>query len=59
MIKMSSVFFLAVGKPVMAIIASLTHDINCFEPLVILFPAIFEGNKTGSGIKDAVSLIYD
>lgn len=49
-IKMSSIFFQAVGKPVMAVISSLTRDIVCFVPLVILIPAIFEENQTGSGI---------
>ena len=49
-IKMSSIFFQAVGKPVMAVIASLTRDIICFVPLVILLPAVFEGNRAGSGI---------
>lgn len=49
-IKMSSIFFQAVGKPVMAVIASLTRDIVCFVPLVILIPAFFEGNQPGSGI---------
>lgn len=49
-IKMSSIFFQAVGKPVMAVIASLTRDIVCFVPLVILIPAIFERSQAGSGI---------
>lgn len=52
-IKMSSIFFQAVGKPGMAVIASLTRDIICFVPLVILLPAIFEGRRPGSGI-DAI-----
>ena len=49
-IKMSSIFFQAVGKPVMAVIASLTRDIVCFVPLVILIPSIFERNQASSGI---------
>ncbi len=49
-IKMSSIFFQAVGRPVMAVIASLTRDIVCFVPLVILIPSIFERNQAGSGI---------
>lgn len=49
-IKMSSIFFQAVGKPVMAVIASLTRDIVCFVPLVIMISAIFERNQAGSGI---------
>lgn len=50
LVKMSSIFFQAVGKPVMAVIASLTRDIVCFVPLVILIPSIFERNQAGSGI---------
>lgn len=49
-IKMSSIFFQAVGKPVMAIVASLTRDIICFVPLVILIPSIVERHQTGNGI---------
>ncbi|WP_195986054.1 cytidylate kinase family protein [Clostridium sp. D33t1_170424_F3] len=49
-IKMSSIFFQAVGKPLMAVIASLTRDIICFVPLVILIPAMAERNQAGSGI---------
>lgn len=50
-IKMSSIFFQAVGKPVMAVIASLTRDIVCFVPLVLLLPAFFEKHQAGSGIQ--------
>ena len=50
LVKMSSIFFQAVGKPVLAVIASLTRDIVCFVPLVILIPSIFERNQAGSGI---------
>lgn len=38
MVKMSSIFFQAVGKPIYAIISSLTRDIICFVPLVIALP---------------------
>jgi putative MATE family efflux protein len=37
-IKMSSIFFQAVGQPVKAAIISLTRDIVCFVPLVIFLP---------------------
>ena len=47
---MSSIFFQAVGKPVMAVVASLTRDIVCFVPLVILIPYVCEINQAGSGI---------
>ncbi|MDE6251340.1 MAG: MATE family efflux transporter [Lachnospiraceae bacterium] len=49
-IKMTSIFFQAVGKPVRAVIASLTRDIICFIPLAILLPYMFELNKAGNGI---------
>lgn len=39
-IKMTSIFFQAVGQPVKAAIASLTRDIICFVPLVIILPNI-------------------
>ncbi len=37
-VKMSSIFFQAAGKPVFAVIASLVRDILCFVPLVCLLP---------------------
>ena len=37
-IKMSSIFFQAVGKPFHAVISSLTRDIICFVPLVLILP---------------------
>lgn len=42
-IKMTSIFFQAVGKPVRAVIASMIRDIVCFIPLIILYPAVFGG----------------
>jgi Na+-driven multidrug efflux pump len=40
-IKMTSIFFQAVGKPISAIIASLIRDIVCFIPLIIVLPLFF------------------
>ena len=40
-IKMTSIFFQAVGQPVKAAISSLTRDIVCFIPLVIILPKFF------------------
>lgn len=37
-IKMSSIFFQAVGEPVKATAASLIRDLACFVPLAILLP---------------------
>lgn len=38
---MTSIFFQAVGKPIHAVISSLTRDIICFVPLVIILPRFF------------------
>jgi Na+-driven multidrug efflux pump/cytidylate kinase len=42
-IKMTSIFFQAVGKPVRAVVASMIRDIVCFIPLIIVYPAVFGG----------------
>lgn len=41
-IKMSSIFFQAIGKPVFAVLTSLIRDIVCFVPLICTMP-IFLG----------------
>ncbi|MFR6055137.1 MAG: MATE family efflux transporter [Eubacteriales bacterium] len=40
-IKMSSIFFQAVGKPIFAILTSLIRDIICFIPLICTLPIAF------------------
>ena len=50
LVKMTSVFFQAIGKPVNAMIASLVRDVICFTPLALLLPAILERSEQGSGI---------
>lgn len=40
-IKMTSIFFQAVGKPIRAVISSMIRDIICFIPLIIILPHIF------------------
>lgn len=40
-IKMNSIFFQAVGKPIQAAITSMIRDILCFVPLIIVVPMIF------------------
>lgn len=42
-IKMTSIFFQAVGKPVRAVVASMIRDIVCFIPLIVIYPAVFGG----------------
>ena len=49
-IKMSSIFFQAVGKPVKAVITSLTRDILCFVPLVLILPYLFQTSDPGTGV---------
>ena len=41
-IKMTSIFFQAVGKPISAVVASMIRDIICFVPLIIILPMSFE-----------------
>jgi Na+-driven multidrug efflux pump len=41
-IKVTSIFFQAVGKPIFAIISSLVRDIVCFIPLIIVLPLFFD-----------------
>lgn len=50
LVKLSSIFFQAIGKPVQAVVASLARDIVCFTPLAIFLPRMMEGNAAGSGI---------
>lgn len=40
-VKMTSIFFQAVGKPVRAVVASMIRDIICFIPLIIILPISF------------------
>lgn len=40
-IKMTSIFFQAVGKPVRAVVSSMVRDIVCFIPLIIILPIFF------------------
>ncbi len=58
-IKMNSIFFQAVGKPVQAIIASLIRDIVVFLPLVTTLPLAFgiEGVLYAAPISDAIGAV--
>lgn len=58
-IKMSSIFFQAVGKPVHSAIVSLTRDILFFVPLVIILPNYFgiKGVLYASPIADALGIL--
>ena len=50
LVKMTSVFFQSIGKPIHAVVASLIRDIVCFTPLALILPALLEKGDPGSGI---------
>ncbi len=58
-IKMSSIFFQAVGKPGFAVLTSLIRDIVCFVPLVCVLPIFFgiNGILTAAPIADLIAMI--
>lgn len=58
-IKMTSIFFQAVGDPVKSAITSLLRDIVCFIPLVIILPKYFgvEGALYAAPIADTIGII--
>lgn len=51
LVKLTSIFFQAIGKPIQAVLASLVRDIVCFTPIAIILPMILEGKEAGSGIR--------
>ena len=57
-IKMSSIFFQAVGKPVFAVLSSLIRDIICFIPLIVTLPLAhgIEGILWSAPIADAIAM---
>lgn len=58
-IKMTSIFFQAVGKPVHAVISSIIRDIICFVPLVLILPQFFgiRGILYAAPIADLVAML--
>lgn len=58
-IKMTSIFFQAVGQPVKAAVLSLTRDIVCFVPLVILLPRFYgiKGILFAAPAADVIAMI--
>ncbi len=57
-VKISSIFFQAVGKPVRAVIASLIRDIVCFVPLICILPVFYgvEGILWAAPVSDAIAI---
>lgn len=58
-IKMTSIFFQAVGKPVQAIVASMVRDIVCFIPLILILPRFFgiEGILFAAPVADFIAML--
>ncbi len=58
-IKMTSIFFQAIGKPIHAVISSITRDIICFVPLVMILPRFLgiEGILYVAPIADFIAII--
>ena len=58
-IKMSSIFFQAVGKPVFAVLTSLIRDIICFVPLICVLPVFYgiNGILVSAPIADLIAMI--
>lgn len=58
-IKMTSIFFQAVGKPLQAVISSMIRDIICFIPLILILPIFLgiEGILLAAPIADFIAMI--
>lgn len=58
-IKMTSIFFQAAGKPVQAVVSSMIRDIICFIPLILILPNFFgiEGILFAAPIADLIAMI--
>lgn len=58
-IKMSSIFFQAVGKPVFAVLTSLIRDIICFVPLICVLPIFYgvNGILASAPIADLLAML--
>ncbi len=58
-VKMSAIFFQAVGRPVHAVVASLVRDILCFLPLILILPRFFgiEGILYAAPAADFIAII--
>lgn len=58
-IKMTSIFFQAVGKPVQAVISSMIRDIVCFIPLILILPMFLgiEGILFAAPVADFIAMV--
>ena len=60
LIKVNSIFFQAVGKPIQAAITSMIRDIVCFVPLIIILPLLSQGVESilwSAPISDFIAMI--
>ena len=60
LIKVNSIFFQAVGKPIQAAITSMIRDIVCFVPLIIVLPLLSQGVESilwSAPISDFIAMI--
>ncbi len=60
LIKMNSIFFQAVGKPVHAVIASMIREIVCFVPLILILPSVLsnvDGVLYAAPISDLIAMV--
>lgn len=60
LIKMNSIFFQAVGKPIHAVVASMIRDIVCFVPLILILPYVFENVEVilyAAPISDLIAMV--
>ena len=59
-IKVNSIFFQAVGKPISAVIASMVRDILCFVPFIIVLPLMSNGVEPilwSAPLSDCIAMI--
>ena len=60
MIKVNSIFFQAVGKPIQAAITSMIRDIICFLPLIIILPLYSQNVESilwSAPISDLIAMV--
>lgn len=60
LVKMNSIFFQAVGRPMHAVIASTVRDVACFVPLIIILPAAFSSVEAilyAAPLSDIIAMI--
>ena len=54
LVKMTTVFFQSIGKPIYAVTASIVREIICFTPITIFLSLVLENNSSGTGINGII-----